>query len=41
MKTLRMLSSGLLALGSAAILAVPLTGTSARQTGGQAVPIDR
>jgi hypothetical protein len=40
MKTLRMLSSGLLALGSAAILAVPLTGTGARQSGGQAVPID-
>ena len=40
MKTLRMLSSGLLALGSAAILAVPLTGTGARQAGGQAVPID-
>jgi hypothetical protein len=40
MKTLRMLSSGLLALGSAAILAVPLTGTGARQGGGQAVPID-
>ena len=40
MKTLRMLSSGLLALGSAAILTVPLTGTGARQAGGQAVPID-
>ena len=40
MKTLRMLSSGLLTLGSAAILAVPLTGTGARQAGGQAVPID-
>ena len=40
MKTLRILSSGLLALGSAAILAVPLTGTGARQAGGQAVPID-
>ena len=40
MKTLRMLSSGLLALGSAAILVVPLTGTGSRQAGGQAVPID-
>ncbi len=40
MKTLRMLSSGLLALGSAAILTVSLSGTSARQTTGQAVPID-
>ena len=40
MKTLRMLSSGLLALGSAAILTVPLIGTGARQGGGQAVPID-
>ena len=40
MNTLRMLSSGLLALGSAAILVVPLTGTGGRQAGGQAVPID-
>jgi hypothetical protein len=40
MKTLRMLSSGLLALGSAAILTVSLSGTSARQTTGQAIPID-
>ena len=40
MKTLRMLSSGLLALGSAAILTVSLSGTGARQSTGQAVPID-
>ena len=40
MNTPQMLSSGLLALGSAAILTVSLSGTGARQTTGQNVPID-
>jgi hypothetical protein len=40
MKTLRILNSGLLAMGCAAIVTVSVAGTGARQATGQAVPID-